>query len=106
MQMPSLHKLTVSEFQVVSNNLDVDRIVPILLKLDLLSTQDHEKLVQKSGKPAVKIIINRAKEHEKGAELFQHALEESKEDEGHQKILSVLFPAGVSKSQEKGIGGA
>ena len=105
MQMPSLRTLSVSEFQVVLENLDIDQIVPILLDFELLSPQDHEKLVKKSGKPAVKIIINKAKEHAEGAELFQYALEETREHKGHRKILSVLFTAGSSNSQKKGNGG-
>jgi len=90
--MPSLHKLTESEFKDVFENLDVDCIVPILMDLKLLSPQDRDKLGSKSKKPAVKIIINKAREHEDGAELFQCGLMKSLEIVGHQKILSVLFP--------------
>ena len=90
--MPSLHALTVSEFTVVNDNLDVDLIAPILLDLKLLSSQDNDKLVNKTRKAAIKLIINRAREHSDGAKLFQSALEKLLEHKGHQKILSALYP--------------
>jgi len=90
--MPPLRVLTESEFKDVLENLDVDCIVPILVDLKLLLSKDCAKLANKSGKPAVKLIINKAREHDNGAELFQHALIKSFEIEGHQRILSLLFP--------------
>ena len=99
--MSSLRVLTPSEFQIVHDNLDIGKIAPILLDCGLLSTEDHEKLVKKTGKPAIKIITNKAKEHKEGAKLFQIALEKSKEHKGHQEILRVLFPA--DESTKKGI---
>ena len=98
--MPSLHTLLVPEFTVVNDNLDVDLIAPILLDLKLLSSQDNDKLVTKTRKAAIKLIINRAKEHADGAELLFSALERSKKHKGHQKILLVLYPG---KSLMQGI---
>ena len=89
-QMPSL-SVTSHEFEVVLENLNISLITPILLDLELISHQDKDKIESKSQKPAVKLILKSAKHHPEGAELFQYALERSREYEGHRKILADLY---------------
>ena len=88
--MPSL-LVSSYEFEVVLENLNTSFITPILLDLKLISHQDKSKIESKSQKPAVKLILKSAKHHPEGAELFRHALERSREYEGHRKILAVLY---------------
>jgi len=89
-QMPSL-SVSSYEFEVVLENLNTSLITPILLDLELISHQDKNKIESKPQKQAVKLVLKSAKHHPDGAELFQHALERSREYEGHRKILAVLY---------------
>ena len=92
-----------SEFEVVQANLNVELITPVLDDVGLLSLPDKVKLVNKSQKPAVKLILKKAKENSEGFKLFRYALEQTKADEGHCKILQILYHVEDLSLQGKGI---
>ena len=95
--------VSISEFEVIQANLNVELIIPALEDLGLLSLPDKVKLVNKSQKPAVKLILKKAKQHSEGSKLFRYALEQTKADEGHRKILQVLYHVEDLSLQGKGI---
>jgi len=83
--------VSASQFEIIETNLNVELITPILEDLGLFSPSDTEKLSNKSQKPAVKLILKKVKQHPEGSKLFQSALEQTKINNGHQKILEVLY---------------
>ena len=83
--------ISSSEFEVIETHLNVELITPILENLGLLLPVDKEKLTRKPQKPAVKFILKKAKQHAEGSKLFRNSLEQTKTNEGHQKILRVLY---------------
>lgn len=94
--------VSISEFEVIQANLNVELIIPVLEDLELLSLPDKVKLVNKSQKPAVKFILKKTRSHSEGSKLFHYALERTKADEGHQKILQVLYNVEDLSLQGKG----
>lgn len=101
-QMSAL-SVSISEFEVVQANLNVEVITPVLEELGLLSLPDRVKLVNKSQKPAVKLILKKAKHASEGSKLFRYALEQTKTEDGHRKILQVLYHVEDLSLQGKGI---
>ena len=94
--------VSASQFEVIETNLNVELITPILGDLGLLSLSDRVKLSNKSQKPAVKLILKKAKQHPEGSKLFQSALVQTKVNDGHQKILEVLYHMEDLSSQRRG----
>ena len=95
--------VSISDFEVVQANLNVEQIIPVFEDLGLLSLPDKVKLINKSQKPAVKFILKKAKHHPEGSKLFRYALEQTKADEGHQIILQVLYHVEDLSLHRKGI---
>ena len=85
--------VSVSQFEVIETNLNIELIIPVLEDLGLLSSPDKEKLAQKSQKQAVKFILKKVKQQSESSQLFHDALEKTKANVGHQNILQVLYPA-------------
>ena len=87
-----------SEFEVIQANLNVELITPVLDDVGLLTPLDKVKLADKSEIPAVKLILKKAKQHSEGSKLFCNALQQTKADGGHRKILQVLSLPGKGTS--------
>ena len=83
--------ISASQFEVIEKHLDVELLTPVLKDLGLLLPADIEKLAGKLKKPAVKFILKKAKQHSEGFKLFCDSLEQTKTNEGHQKILRALY---------------
>ena len=84
--------ISVSQFEVIEANLNIELIVPALENVGLLLSSDKEKLTGKLQKPGVKFILKKVKQHSEGSKLFRHCLEQTKTNEGHQKIFQTLYP--------------
>ena len=70
--------VSVSQFEVIETNLNVELIIPVLEDSGLLSSPDKEKLAQKSQKQAVKFILKKVKQQPESSKLFHDVLEKTK----------------------------
>ena len=84
--------ISVSQFEVIEANLNIELITPVLENVGVLLPSDKEKLAGKLPKPGVKFILKKVKQHLEGSKLFCHCLKQTIPNEGHQKILQVLYP--------------
>ena len=79
-------------FQCLVDNLDIDKITPLMSTSGILSSKSEEELKNKgTRKQQVRFIIKEVKQHPSGDELFKGCLQKSDHLQGHQKLLSLLY---------------
>ena len=78
-------------FQDIFDNIDLILITPFLKNLGIISADDQAELEKSPKKSAVRLMLQKVREHANGNILFKDCLTKTNESQGHQKLLSILY---------------